>query len=292
MHNINYLYIKIYMNNKENKNKPTVNFKLFEENLTKESSYILGLLWADGHLMKKSKLTSINMSADDILEIKDIFLKTGNWRISPPFKKFFNNKEVKSQIKISSTTWGLYYILEKYNYLQKSSVSPDYLLNNMPQNLKKYWFRGYLDGDGCIRFKDKKYMSIVFAGPYNQNWNFLINLCKSLDIKFYIKKYEVKLGGYSQFVIYRKNDVRAFCNYIYEDFNDMGLKRKYEKFLEIDKYIIAKELNGWTNQKIRWLMKNYKILGGRQCAEYMGKSLESVYNKIRYLKKDNKLYVN
>ena len=272
------------MNNKENKNKPTVDFKDFEESLTKESSYILGLLWADGHLMKKSRLTSINMSADDILDVKNIFLKTGNWRISQPFKKFFNNKEVKSQIKISTTTWGLYYILEKYNYLEKSSVSPDDILNKLPLNLKKYWFRGYLDGDGCIRIKDKKYMGVVFAGSYEQNWNFLISLCESLNIKFLIKKYIVKLGKYSQFVIYKKYDTLKFCEFIYDDFNNIGLKRKYDKFIEIKKYVTNREINGWTEQKIKWLTANYKILGGKKCSEHLNKSLGSIHNKIRYLK--------
>ncbi len=280
------------MNINEGKNKPTVNFKLFDENFTKESSYVLGLLWADGHIMKKSKLTSINLVSDDISNIKDVFLKTGNWRISTQFKKFFKGKEVNPQIKISTTTWGLYHILEKYNYLQKSTASPDDILSELPQNLRRYWFRGYLDGDGCIRFKNKKYMGVVFTGTYNQDWNFLINLCESLNIKFLIEKFVVKLGGYSQFIIYKKYDVLKFCKFIYDDFDDIGLKRKYYKFLEIEKYITIKESNGWTEQKIKWLLENYETLGGKECSKYLGKSLESVYNKIEYMKRRKKLHIN
>lgn len=280
------------MNINEGKNKPTVNFKLFDENFTKESSYVLGLLWADGHIMKKSKLTSISLVSDDISDIKDVFLKTGNWRIGTQFKKFFKGKEVNPQIKISTTTWGLYHILERYNYLRKSTVSPDDILSELPPNLRRYWFRGYLDGDGCIRFKDNKYMGVVFAGSYNQDWNFLINLCKSLSIKFLIEKFVVKLGGYSQFIIYKKYDVLKFCKFIYDDFDNIGLKRKYCKFLEIEKYITIKESNGWTEQKIKWLLENYETLGGKECSKYLGKSLESVYNKIEYMKRRKKLHIN
>jgi predicted DNA-binding transcriptional regulator AlpA len=228
------------------------------------------------------------MVSDDILEIKDVFLKTGNWIIGNIFKKNFNNKEVTPQIKISTTTWGLYYILEKYNYLEKSTQSPDSLLNNLPINLKKYWFRGYLDGDGCVRFKNKKYMSLVFASSYNQNWNFLMKICEEMKIRYLIRQYSNKLGGYSQFTIYRKYDVLNFCEFIYDDFDNIGLKRKHNKFLEIERYIKNKDLNGWTNIKNKWLLDNYDVLGGKKCSEYLGKSLTSIYNKIRHLKEIRK----
>lgn len=139
----------------ENKNKLKVNYDLFNNNFTKESVYILGLLWADGHVRKENKTTSISCIESDINEVIPIFLKTGNWMISNSIKKYFNNNQVKTQKKISTTTWGLFNILEKYGFLNKSIGCPINLLNIIPYNLKKYWFRGFLDGDGCIRLGKK-----------------------------------------------------------------------------------------------------------------------------------------
>lgn len=218
----------------ENKNKLKVNYDLFNNNFTKESVYILGLLWADGHVRKENKTTSISCIESDINEVIPIFLKTGNWMISNSIKKYFNNNQVKTQKKISTTTWGLFNILEKYGFLNKSIGCPINLLNIIPYNLKKYWFRGFLDGDGCIRLGKKYGSSIVFSGPYNQNWLFLENLCNELKIaNFLIDRRIVKLGGHSYFTIYRKNDVKILGNFLYSNYDNIGFSRKYKKYLDV-----------------------------------------------------------
>ena len=56
-------------------------------NFTKESVYILGLLWADGHIREEKKLTTINCSETDINDIKYVFEKTGHWLLSGTIKK-------------------------------------------------------------------------------------------------------------------------------------------------------------------------------------------------------------
>lgn len=215
----------------ENKNKLKVNYDLFNNNFTKESVYILGLLWADGHVRKENKTTSISCVESDINEVIPIFLKTGDWMISNSIKKYFNNNEVKTQKKISTTTWGLFNILKKYGFLNKSIGCPINFLNKIPDNLKNYWFRGFLDGDGCIRLGKKYGSSIVFSGPYNQNWLFLENLCNELKIHFLIDRRIVKLGGHSYFTIYRKNDVKILGDYLYSNYDNIGFSRKYKKYL-------------------------------------------------------------
>ena len=217
----------------ESKNKSKVNHILFKTEFTKESVYILGLLWADGHLREVNKTTSISCIKSDIEEVIPVFLKTGDWLISKPLKKYFKGNEVKTQKKIHTTTWRLYEILKDYGFLNKSYGCPISMINKIPNEFKKYWYRGFLDGDGCIRLGKKYGVSIVFSGPYNQNWLFLEELCDFLKIHFLIDRRIVKLGGYSHFVIHRKNDVKILGEYLYSDYDNIGFSRKYKKYLDI-----------------------------------------------------------
>lgn len=269
------------INKSENKNKPKVKYELFDSSLTKESVYILGLLWADGHVRKENKTTSISCVQSDIEEVIPVFLKTGDWLISNPIRKYFNGNEVKTQKKIHTTTWGLYEILVYYGYLDKTNGCPIHMLNKIPNNLKKYWFRGFLDGDGCIRLGKKYGSSIVFSGPYNQNWLFLERLCEHLDVYFLIDRRISKLGGQSYFTIYRKNDVKIFGEYIYSNYDSIGFSRKYKKYMETIKRFNENTKKFWSEEDITWLKENYIKLGGPACAKILNKKLNSIYNKVK-----------
>ena len=277
------------MNVKEGKNKRKVNFSLFSEEFTKESVYILGLLWADGHIREEKKLTTINCLETDINDIEDTFLKTGDWIISNSIKKFFKGKEVKTQKKISTTTWGLFEILKKNDYTIKSNANPNKILTLIPINLKKYWFRGFLDGDGCIKLGKKYGVEIVFTGPHNQDWSFMSTLCDELSINYSIDNRLVKLGGYSHFRINKKSHVKKICDYIYKDFDGIGFKRKYQKYLKVNDYILEKSIIFWSEEEEEFLIENYGKISSVESARLLNKNLNSVYNKIRLLKKQNKL---
>lgn len=270
----------------ESISKNKVNYKLFEANISKESAYILGLLWADGHIRVKNKLTTINCILKDIDDIIPIFNKTGNWNISKPIPKTFNGKNVKTQRKISTTTWGLYYILEKYHYINKSTSSPIDIISIVPKKLKKYWYRGYLDGDGCIRLGKNYGVDVIFTGPYNNDWEFMINICTELNINYLIHNVVVKNGGYSHFRINKKMDVKKMCDYLYSDYkvDNMGFKRKHKKYVAVLNYIIKMDSFHWSDDDISFLIDNYKKMGGPKCSLILNKKLTSIYNKIRELK--------
>jgi hypothetical protein len=277
------------MNNKEKINKNKVDFSLFDEKFTKESAYILGLLWADGHIREQNKLTTINCSEEDINDIIVVFEKTGKWNFSGSIKKYHKGKEVKTQKRISTTTWGLFEILKKYDYVNKSCSNPTRILEKLPNNLLKYWYRGYLDGDGCIKLGKTYGVEIVFTGPYNQDWYFMSDLCQSLKIDYSIDNRLVKIGGYSHFRVNKKEHVKKLCEYIYDNFDNIGFKRKYKKYLDVVKYIEKKSVKFWSEKDEKFLIENYTKISGVECAEILNKKLSSVYNKIRTLKKQNKI---
>ena len=57
-----------------------------------------------------------------------------------------------------------------------------------------------------------------------------------------------------------------------------------KKYQEVIKYIKDKEIKYWSIDDVNFIKKNYNIIGGKKCAEILGKNLNSVYNKIRLLK--------
>ena len=274
---------------KESTKKKKVKFKLFNDEITKESAYILGLLWADGHIRTDKKLTTINCIKTDIDEIIPVFNKTGDWNISNPIKKTFEGNLVKTQLRLSTTTWGLFDILSNYGYIDKSNGTPDITLSNIPKEYKKYWFRGYLDGDGCIKLGKKYGVEVVFAGPYNQDWLFMCGLCDEFSINYSIDNRLVKKGGYSHFRINKKLDVKKLCDYIYDDYDGIGFSRKYEKYLDVLNYIDTKSKLFWSDKDVSILIENYKSIGGEKCGELLNKNLNSIYNKVRLLKDKNML---
>jgi len=217
----------------ESKNKPKVNYELFSTEFTKESVYILGLLWADGHVRQDKKTISISCVQSDIEEVIPTFLKTGKWLISNPIKKYFKGNEVKTQIKISTTTWGLFKILKKYNYLTKSNDCPIEMINKIPNEYRKYWYRGFLDGDGCIKLGKKYGSEIVFAGTKDDKWLFMIDLCDNLSIDYKIIRKTINNGGYSHFRVNKKVSVLKLGDYLYSNYDNIGFNRKYKKYLDV-----------------------------------------------------------
>ena len=228
---------------KKQKTDFKINTQLFIKNFTKESAYILGLIYADGSITScensghcKNKII-INLVAEDANNLLDVFLKTGKWA-----KHYVQQKNRRKQMNINTSNRPLVHFLIKNGYSPRNKTSPDKLLNIIPLNLRQYWFRGFVDGDGSFGFYPKKrakYFSI--SGPYNQDWNFMINLFKKLSIKkFKISHYISNKTGhkYSQLRTQNKDGINKIGKYIYKRFviDKIGLNRKYNKWAEIIKY--------------------------------------------------------
>lgn len=215
-------------------------YKNFAENFifckTKYHAYLLGFLWADGHLGDYHKI-GCNIRKDDGILLKNIFFKTGDWRLYE--RKGYRNSKDQLSFEISNSI--LYNYLKSNDYYSKSTNSACKILSNIPEKFKHYWFRGLLDGDGYI---DEFLVGI--CSSYDQNWNYMIKLCKKLDIQYKIrrekwfnKKYN-KINRCSKIRIMKgiksRNDISAkvFLDYIYKGYNidNIGLSRKYKLYVE------------------------------------------------------------
>ena len=84
------------------------------------------------------------------------------------------------------------------------------------------------------------YRSVAFSASKNQDWGFIEKLLDDLNIKYKIRNLKDDLGESSQIIFFNKYDIINFFNYINKnnDYENIGLKRKFDKFIKLKSYII------------------------------------------------------
>lgn len=212
--------------------------------------YILGYIWADGHLIKRKvgeKLSytavslTINKKDADVIA-KDLkFFDWLEWRSCwvPPKDSVMKDGHV---LRANPFGYTSYFLSDRYlgkfllenDYAVKSGASPDKILSKIPDHLKHYWWRGFFEGDGSLHVsKADNLPRIGLYSVYEQDWNFVKKLCEHLGIHYTTGLTETANGNSSRCVVRRKNDVITFCEYIFKDreTDNIGLGRKYEKFI-------------------------------------------------------------
>lgn len=197
---------------------------------TPESAYILGLLWGDGYLRKRTPnkkqnwAMCINCVKTDIDSLKYLFDLSGKWlryEITRP------NQQPSSLLHVYNKK--LYEYLESQMYHTKSYTSP-IILNNIPSELRNYWWRGYSDADGCIYYeKNYKFAQYTISSTIEQDWSACEALLKSLDIKHKIQLMKRVRGNQSSIRVTNVRGILKICKYIYSG-KDFGLKRKKDKY--------------------------------------------------------------
>jgi hypothetical protein len=216
----------------------TVDERLFTSKINKTTSYLLGLLWADGCLVIKRKFGDIktcriilSLKKDDGGYIKNLLNKTGKWSF------YINNAGKNSQYVFSCSNTILCQFLEKNDYIKKSIKSPTKILNFIPIKYHNYFYLGYLDGDGCIYAKNNDFR-IIFTSNIKQDWSFLKSLCKQLGCKFTIQRIirKNRNSKFSSFSLFGKSNCLLLCNFIYSNNKKLGFDRKREKYKLIQNY--------------------------------------------------------
>lgn len=241
-------------------NKHIVDTKQFINIENPKTSYLLGLLWADGSITerpkKNEKSIQISILSSDFKQIESIFKESGDWNISYG-KQHLKYKNWKPQTRAYIYNKTLYDYLKTNNYKEKN-LAPR-IIENIPSEFKHYWFRGLLDGDGCI---DIKYKRFHLSSEHDQDWTFMVKLCEELDISGKIYKEIRKNGKSSYFSISGINNLKKFLDYIYKGEN-FGFNRKYEKYKTFENFYLKnyKRLNKTKcifNQKNNWFYQFYE----------------------------------
>lgn len=248
--------------------------------------YVLGFLWADGWLCYNT--IGIDLKSSDFDNVYQNFIKIGEWnfkhrkRFSNQTKKFYNSSTIKSINKERNK------ILESFDFKQKSIMAPSKLLNEIPDELKNHFFRGYIDGDGSFSiYRKGKDVKFNITSTINQDWIFITDLFQKIEISSYkIYEYNRKSGKSSSVIVSNKWDILKIGEYIYENSNDLRLERKYNKFIDIKNSDIKKGYPKWTKEEIDFLINNYSN-GVEYCSSNLNRSHKSIYKKIHQIKMSN-----
>lgn len=216
------------------KSKTTnVDTETFVKPITKESSYILGLLWADGHIEhgKYKYVVNIECLSEDMDYFIPVLNTTGEWLYYDRTRK--GRKPIT---KAHTSNKELNQYLSSKDYNNKSFKSPKQILKTIPSHLKRYFILGVIDGDGCFYFNEKHGLrQFTITGTFNQDWEDFEQVFKELDINYKINRVSNIKSGYSQIRILNKTNIQKLGEYVYKTIKEdnIGLPRKYDKYLKI-----------------------------------------------------------
>ncbi len=245
-----------------------VDVSVFAENISKESAYILGLLWTDGHIVKDNSTIQIEALKTDLDTVQNVFLKTGEWSISERTRK--NRTKVIKCFRACNKELNAFFT--NYDYREKSTKSPCKILKHIPENLHKWFWRGFLDGDGCI-YINKVCQQISFAGSFNQDWTALENLLAVMKIPYRVSRRQSDKGDSSVVKVMQRDAAQRLLSYIYNEYeiDKIGFPRKYEKA----KLVIARERGRYAMPKTQEeTEKSIKFLSKNWCHNYSVAGLE------------------
>lgn len=224
-----------------------------------QMAYILGFLYADGHLENSHHIRGkyvrvINTDRDRIEIIKQTLQSKHPIQMRD---KIGNNKQA-FLLRIGSQ--------KLYNRLHQLGITPRKSLTmKFPAVPKKYlsaFVRGYFDGDGCVHLerystngdsRPAKRMRTIFTSGSKQ---FLIVLSQLLFKNAHIDKYLLhnhnKKGSF-QLRLSTGSSVRLFT-YMYRDvMPELYLKRKYAIFTRY-----FKERPEWVDVGVRRTLENVR----------------------------------
>ncbi len=120
--------------------------------------------------------------------------------------------------------------LKKHGCVEHKSLSLKF--PEIREDLIRHFIRGYFDGDGSLNksrgYKGKYEYAIQFTGTKEFLEKLMEILNKNLKLYYHNNAYELSIGG--------NNQVKEIANYLYND-STVYLDRKYEKYLEMLKYV-------------------------------------------------------
>jgi len=231
-----------------------------------ETAYTLGLLWSDGYICKHSNgkyySVGIRICETDMKNVKHILCSSNfkNWK----FYAYKNsNENYKKLLESQIHNINLCNFLLKIGFDKKSYISHECVLQHIPENLHRFYFRGLIDGDGCFYIRKNNIgQSFSIASSYNQDWSYFQKyIFEKLKINTKIVQSKNKKGSGSCLIINNKIDIVNFGNFVYEnmDTDKIGFLRKYNKFLSIKKsYENAPKCSRYNNFYKGIYLKNIK----------------------------------
>lgn len=192
--------------------------------LTEETCYWLGFIAADGCLFEYNNGSvglTIGLNKQD-----EEHLKKFQYYIED--KRPLYKRETTNSVSLTIKQRELYDLLYSYELRPKKSLTLSFPSFLITEEQKRWWIRGYIDGDGSL--------SISYNKDRNNYPVLVVGVVGTEDVLNHIKYYmntEAKLykkKGQQSFSITLQGNhkVYKFINWLYNDAK-IYLERKYEK---------------------------------------------------------------
>lgn len=210
--------------------------------LNDETIYLLGYIWADGSVSKRSHgyyQFSFSIAESDANDIKETMKRFGcpiklNTGVYVPRRP--NEQPMR---RWTSGRWEVGHWFALYDYHIKSWSMPTKILGLIPCDKHYLFFRGYSDGDGHI-LRDKHHFSWGVSSTCQQDWAFMKEALTDIGVtEWRINATPRPKGCTSTFNIRYCQDALKWCRYIYQgcETDGIGLKRKRVRFLEENRMV-------------------------------------------------------
>lgn len=210
--------------NRGRKTNRNVNNNYFKTIDTEQKAYILGMLTADG-CVRYSKHGTLYMSLqlidiDIIKNIKNELNSDSKIHVSKRDRSHIKNEKPIYSFTIYSNE--LCNDLISYGVAPQKTKNVDWLPNNIPDNLKRHYLRGLIDGDGSIyKMKDGRW-AITLT---NNHYNLLYEYSLWIEELTGIPPNKVSNTSTSKRVIYTGSKAIKIIKALYEN-NNISLDRK------------------------------------------------------------------
>ena len=203
--------------------KYTVNEKFFDR-LNEDSAYTLGYIFTDGNVSwnpKKSywalTITASEKDKDHLEKIRKLISNT---------KPLLYSKDTKSyRLNISNKV--LCKKLMRLGVVPKKSLIIKF--PNLPKKHLRHFIRGIVDGDGSVRYVNRKRSPYFEIRIFSGSPKFLKNLTGQIRKKLKITSKVRKVHGNTYSVRYTCSKAKKIADWIYKDAN-LFLNRKFQRY--------------------------------------------------------------
>lgn len=150
---------------------------------TEAKAYWLGFIYADGSVDKRHKRLKVALAekdAEHLIKLKQ-FLNVSTELYKTPEKlynsSFTGNYMCKPQVELSVYSVDIFNALAKYGIVPNKTHVGKIDLSTVPEELHLHFWRGMIDGDGCLTVTEKSRV-LQLTGTKNTCEQFLMFIKK------------------------------------------------------------------------------------------------------------------
>lgn len=208
-----------------------------------EKAIFLGLFFADGCNQNKNNICQVSLHKDD----KDYLAKFGGFVTKQPICQFWENM---CELRICSKHFSE--IMSARGAVPQKSLILKWP-EDLPENLEKYFVRGFFEGDGGFIISTQKYKRFQIA--FTSTLEFLKSLENIIFLRLGFHGCIVKASKKNNSNTWRlsygkRGSLKLLGDWMYGDFVHLAMKRKYDIYLDmLNEFSEAKKSSQRTEKK-------------------------------------------